>query len=76
MVVDPTNIHVEMRLIVSKLSLVPDVYVRIARALAKLRLSWLCLFAYVNVLIIFFWLEDKYIYIYIYDIYIYIYIYI
>ena len=44
MVGDPINIHVEMWLIVLKLSLFPDIYVRIARALARLRLSWLCLF--------------------------------
>ena len=66
MVGDPVNIHVEMWLIVLKLPLVPDIYVCIARALSRLRLSWLWLFTYMN-MIIFFWLEGPFKYTYIYN---------
>ena len=64
---DPLNIHVEMWLFLLKLSLVPHIYMQIARALMRLCLSWLWLFAYMNVLTTFFWLKGPFQYTYIYD---------
>ena len=59
MVGDPINIHAEMWLITLKLSLIPGIYVQTAKARLRSNtdLSGLWLFAYMNMIITFFWLE-------------------